>query len=124
MSPLRARSTHKTAAWLLASALLLVQVLGLVHGVQHAKRGPALATVVAQEVGGAAAVGDDTALFGHRADDPACRLYDGLAGADLALPDAVAWARCTPDALPPPLPRAFTAAIGSRHFDARAPPRG
>lgn len=100
---------------LLAALLLLAQLLGRWHGVQHA---PALQVLAAAH----AALPDD----GHAHDpgSPTCRLLDQVAH-DLLGPAAMAWAPAPAPAgahcAPSP---ARLATATPAPYQARAPPRG
>jgi hypothetical protein len=117
------RST-RTRAWLISlavTALVLMQSLGLMHGVLHVPGGQG--THVAQRLQPGDAPHGVSALFtGHVNGDDRCQLYDQLAHADmaslpvLALPSEFAEAPRTVDVL------VLLAAAQPLGFQARGPP--
>lgn len=67
------RRVRRIALPLLAAAMLMLQALGLIHGIQHG-------VVHARGQAGVAS----TAFVGHDEGDVQCRLFDQLAHADIA----------------------------------------
>ncbi|MET0334774.1 MAG: hypothetical protein ABW190_10925 [Rhizobacter sp.] len=97
--------------WALSS-LLFVQMLGLLHGIEH--RPQANGAVAAQQVG---------ETFGHPASSVECRLFDQVTHTDLAEGDTLpAFVREL--APQPPIAHAHDAHSPAfeRHYGARGPP--
>ncbi len=103
---------RRIALPLIAAAMLMLQALGLIHGIQHG-------VVHARGHAGAAS----TAFVGHDEGDVQCRLFDQLAHADIAFgaPAAVD-GPVLADFLDAPLP-AGRFAPQAAGFLARGPPR-
>lgn len=97
---------------LLLAALLLAQALGLVHRVLHAPAGAVVSAHAADEAHG----------FGHDAGDPQCRLYDQLAGGDLACGAPAGMVPTLRPAEPVSAPPAGRLAPQASGFLARGPP--
>jgi hypothetical protein len=118
--------THAARRALLAillPALLLAQVLGLLHATLHAGMNGAPPAAVAQPVAARpVAKGWVADLFGAHADAPACRLYDQLSHGDAAVHGAPAAAPLQACATTPFFLLPVVAYAGTAGFHARGPP--
>lgn len=94
----------------LAAAMLMLQALGLWHGVAHAH-------VIHDGAHGTA-----QAFAGHDDDDAQCRLYDQLAHADLVFGVAPVWSGPTTDGATVAAVPAGRLAPQAAGFLARGPP--
>jgi hypothetical protein len=110
---------RRIALPLLAAAMLMLQALGLWHGVVHPRSHEPVASVQAHDHAG----GDHADGFaGHDDGDGQCRLYDQLAHGDLVFGQAPAFACArVGNALPAAVP-AGRLAPQAAGFLARGPP--
>ena len=112
LTPVLRRSRHLRRIVLpwLAAAMLMLQALGLWHGVVHAR-------VIHDGAHGTA-----QAFAGHDDGDPQCRLYDQLAHADLVFGVAPAWSGACADGAAVAAVPAGRLAPQAAGFLARGPP--
>jgi hypothetical protein len=117
-------SSLQLTLWLLGLGMVLVQILGLAHGIGHAGIAGHPGHAIEQSETGEQAHGEWERLFGAHSDSNSCRLYDNASLSVTGL-WAVALLPCLPAATEAPtFAPALHARVAPRLFDARAPPHG